>query len=127
MPIVSISLNDQILADLDKYQRSLGFSGRSEIIRAGIRTFISKEKQKASLSGQVNALLCVVHDDDFDGIASGLSSKHEHIITTQMHNKIDGKKCMDVFVMKGAAEEVTKMVKKYDTNKYMETIEMIVF
>jgi len=47
MPIVSISLNDEILSELDKLQSSMGFSGRSETIRAGIRAFVSEEKQKA--------------------------------------------------------------------------------
>ena len=50
MPIVSISLNDEILAELDKLQKSMGFSGRSEAIRAGIRSFVSDEKQKSDFS-----------------------------------------------------------------------------
>ena len=45
MTIVSISLNDEILSELDKLQSTMGFSGRSEAIRAGIRTFVSEEKQ----------------------------------------------------------------------------------
>ncbi|MEM4253052.1 MAG: ribbon-helix-helix domain-containing protein, partial [Candidatus Nitrosotenuis sp.] len=45
MAIVSISLNEEILAEIDKLQKGLGFSGRSEVIRAGIRTFVSEEKQ----------------------------------------------------------------------------------
>ena len=47
MPIVSISLNDEILSELDKLQSTMGFSGRSEAIRAGIRSFVSEEKQKS--------------------------------------------------------------------------------
>ena len=44
MTIVSISLNDEILNEMDKLQKSLGFSGRSEIVRAGIRGMISEER-----------------------------------------------------------------------------------
>ena len=47
MPIVSISLNQEILSELDKLQKTMGFSGRSEAIRAGIRTFVSEEKQRS--------------------------------------------------------------------------------
>ena len=47
MPIVSISLNDEILSELDKLQSSMGFSGRSEAIRAGIRhLFLKKNKSQ---------------------------------------------------------------------------------
>ena len=35
MPIVSISLNDEILKQIDALQKNLGFSGRSDAIRAG--------------------------------------------------------------------------------------------
>ena len=49
MPIVSISLNDEILSQLDKLKKSMGFSGRSEAIRAGIRNFVSEAKQKNEL------------------------------------------------------------------------------
>ena len=45
MPIVSISLNDEILSELDRIQKTMGFSGRSEIIRAGIRNLVAEEKQ----------------------------------------------------------------------------------
>ena len=36
MTIVSISLNKEILEEIDKLQNTLGFSGRSEIVRAGM-------------------------------------------------------------------------------------------
>ena len=60
MPIVSISLNDEILKQIDNLQSTMGFSGRSDAIRAGIRSFGSEEKQKADLSGNVNAILLAV-------------------------------------------------------------------
>jgi len=64
MPIVSISLTEEILKEVDNLQKTLGFSGRSDAIRAGIRSFVSEEKQKAELSGDVHAILLVVHKDD---------------------------------------------------------------
>jgi len=127
VPIVSISLNDQILSELDSYQRSLGFSGRSEIIRAGIRAFVSDEKQKAKLVGRINAILLVLHDDEFDNIASDLGSSYEDMVTTRMHSKIDGKKCMELFVLRGDAKDITDMAKKYNTSKYMDTVKMVAF
>ena len=59
MPIVSISLTEEILREIDALQKNLGFSGRSDAIRAGIRSFVSEEKQKENLSGNVNAILLV--------------------------------------------------------------------
>ncbi len=91
MPIVSISLNDEILGELDKLQKLMGFSGRSEAIRAGIRSFVADEKQKTELSGSIHAILLVVHNDEFDHIVSGIKHNFEDLITTHLHSKLKGR------------------------------------
>ena len=127
MPIVSISLNDEILTELDKLQSSLGFSGRSEAIRAGIRTFVSEEKQKADLSGSIHAILLIVHNDEFDHVVSGITHNFEDLITTHLHSKIEKEKCMELFVIDGEAEKVSTMTKDFQTNKNMDTVKLIAF
>jgi len=125
MPIVSISLNDEILSELDKLQSSMGFSGRSEAIRAGIRTFVSEEKQKANLSGNIHAILLVVHNDQFDHVVSGITHNFEDLITTHLHSKIEKEKCMELFLINGDAEKVTTMTKDFQTNKNMDTVKLV--
>jgi len=127
MPIVSISLNDEILSELDKLQSSLGFSGRSEAIRAGIRTFVSEEKQKSDLSGNIHAILLVVHNDEFDHAVSGITHNFEDLITTHLHSKIDKEKCMELFVIDGDAEKVSTMTKDFQINKNMDTVKLVPF
>ena len=125
MPIVSISLNDEILAELDTLQKSMGFSGRSEAIRAGIRNFVSEEKQKTELSGIVHAILLVVHNDEFDHIVSGIKHNFEDLITTHLHSKIEGEKCMELFVIDGEAERVSTITRDFQTNKKMDTVKLV--
>jgi CopG family nickel-responsive transcriptional regulator len=127
MPIVSISLNDEILTELDKLQSSLGFSGRSEAIRAGIRTFVSEEKQKADLYGSIHAILLVVHNDEFDHVVSGITHNFEDLITTHLHSKIEKEKCMELFVIDGEAEKISTMTKDFQTNKNMDTVKLVAF
>ena len=125
MTIVSISLNDEILTELDKLQKSMGFSGRSEAIRAGIRNFVADEKQKAELSGIVHAILLVVHNDEFDHIVSGIKHNFEDLITTHLHSKIEGEKCMELFVIDGEAERVSTITHDFQTNKKMDTVKLV--
>ena len=125
MPIVSISLNDDILSEIDKLKKSMGFSGRSEAIRAGIRNFVSETKQKTELSGIVHAILLVVHNDEFDHIVSGIKHNFEDLITTHLHSKIEGKKCMELFVIDGEAERVSTITKDFQTNKKMDTVKLV--
>jgi len=125
VPIVSISLNDEILTELDKLQKSMGFSGRSEAIRAGIRSFVADEKQKSELNGHIHALLLVVHNDEFDHIVSGIKHNFEDLISTHLHSKIEGEKCMELFVISGDAERISTITKDFQTNKKMDTVKLV--
>ncbi|MGQ0795353.1 MAG: CopG family ribbon-helix-helix protein [Nitrosopumilaceae archaeon] len=126
MPIVSISLNDEILSEIDKLQKSMGFSGRSEIIRAGIRNLISEEKQRSNLSGLIHAILMIIHDEESEQIVTGIKHNHEELIGTHLHSKIEGNKCMELFLLHGEAEKVDIMTKDFKTNKKMEHVKLVV-
>ena len=125
MPIVSISLNDEILKQIDTLQKNLGFSGRSDAIRAGIRSFVSEEKQKENLSGNVNAILLVVHNDEYDDQVNGIKHSYEDLITTHLHSKIEGDKCMELFMLKGEADSVSSITKDFQINKRMDTVKLV--
>ena len=125
MPIVSISLTDEILKEIDTLQKNLGFSGRSDAIRAGIRSFVSEEKQKENLSGNVNAILLVVHNDEYDNQVNGIKHSYEDLITTHLHSKIEGDKCMELFMLKGEAESVSDITKDFQINKKMDTVKLV--
>ncbi len=125
MPIVSISLTEEILKEIDSLQKNLGFSGRSDAIRAGIRSFVSEEKQKEDLSGNVNAILLVVHNDEYDNQVNGIKHSYEDLITTHLHSKIEGDKCMELFMLKGEAESVSSITKDFQINKRMDTVKLV--
>jgi CopG family nickel-responsive transcriptional regulator len=125
MPIISISLNDEILSEIDKLQKSMGFSGRSEIIRAGLRILISEEKQRSNLSGLIHAILMVVHDEESEQIVTGIKHNHEDLIGTHLHSKIDGNKCMELFLLRGEAEKVEVMTRDFQTNRKMDHVKLV--
>ena len=125
MPIVSISLTEEILKEIDSLQKNLGFSGRSDAIRAGIRSFVAEEKQKEDLSGNVNAILLVVHNDEYDNQVNGIKHSYEDLITTHLHSKIEGDKCMELFMLKGEADSVSSITKDFQINKRMDTVKLV--
>ena len=126
MPIVSISLNDEILTEIDKLQKSMGFSGRSEIIRAGIRNLISEEKQRSNLSGLIHAILMIIHDEESEQIVTGIKHNHEELIGTHLHSKIEGNKCMELFLLHGEADKVDVMTRDFKTNRKMEHVKLVI-
>ena len=56
MPIVSISLNEKLLEEIDKLKDEIGYSGRSDVIRASARMLISDNKEKEDLNGDINSV-----------------------------------------------------------------------
>jgi len=125
MPIVSISLTDEILKDLQQLKSSMGFSGKSDAIRACIRSFVAEEKQKNVLSGMIHAILLVVHNDEYDGIVTGIKHEFEDLITTHLHSKIEGDKCMELFMLKGNADSVSTITRDFQKNKRMDTVKLV--
>ena len=125
MPIVSISLNNEMLQDVDDMMKSLGFSGRSELVRAGIRSLISEEKERQYIIGSLHALLLVIHDEESEQQVT--SSKHtfDELISTHIHSKIDNNKCLEIFLLKGEADKIKNMTKEFQTNKKMDRVKLI--
>ncbi len=123
--IVSISLSEEMLSEIDKLQKSMGFSGRSEIIRAGIRGLISEEKQRTSLSGNIHAILMVIHNESSEEIVTAIKHSYEDLIGTHLHNKIQDNKCMELFLLYGDAEKIGLMIKDFKVNRKMGVIKFI--
>lgn len=124
--IVSISLNNDMIKELDRLQKTLGFTGRSEIVRAGIRTFVQEAKQKQDMKGIKNAILLVVHADEFDDQVAGIKHDYEDLITTHLHNKIDKDRCVELFLLDGDAKKIDAVTKGFLTNKKMDNVKLVV-
>jgi CopG family transcriptional regulator, nickel-responsive regulator len=125
LTIVSVSLNEDILSEVDKLQKALGFSGRSEIVRAGLRNLLADEKERQNLSGSLFAVLLAVHDEKSDDQVTTMQHDYDRLITTHIHNKIDGDRCLEIFLIKGEADEIKDMTKKFQSNKKMDHVKLI--
>lgn len=125
MTIVSISLHEDLLKQLEGLQRSMGFAGRSEIIRAGIRAFVQEEKQKRDLKGCRNAILMVVHADAYDDEVVVIKRDYEDLIKTHLHNKIDSGRCVEVFVLDGNGKRIESITNGFLANKKMDAVKLV--
>ncbi|HEY7571964.1 MAG TPA: CopG family ribbon-helix-helix protein [Nitrososphaeraceae archaeon] len=125
MTIVSVSLSKELLSDVSKLQKRLGFTGRSEIIRASVRTMISEEKKKEDLVGDIHALFLVTHDEKSDDEINEMRHTYDKLITTHLHNKIDRDKCLEIFVLRGDANQIRGMTKLFQSNKKMDNVKLI--
>lgn len=126
MVIVSISLNDTILKEIDRIQNALGYSGRSEVIRAGARLLISESKEKERLTGNINSILLLIHSQEAESVVSEIKHKFEDVTNTQIHSHLREDKCLEIFVLDGDADRIKEMIRLFQTSRKMEYVKLIV-
>ena len=126
MSIISMSINDKLLKDINKLQKDLGFTGRSEIIRAGLRTLISEEKVKTRLKGTIEGIIIVVNQEKHNDEVSKISHNYHDIIKTEIHNHLEEHKCSHVFVIKGNAEEIKKIITEMKISKKIQDVKLVI-
>ncbi len=123
--IISISVNEDIRRELDDLQKSMGFSGRSEAIRAAVRVMAAEQKDRAKLKGECDAVLLVIHKDEGGDEVSEIRHEFSGIIKTQVHNHLKNHKCLEIFVLGGDASKVRKMTELLQSAKSVELAKLI--
>nr|QNO53241.1 putative nickel-responsive regulator [Methanosarcinales archaeon ANME-1 ERB6] len=126
MTIISISLTAEILNEIDKLQQELGFSGRSEVMRAGARMLLADNKEKENLEGRLNSVLLLIHTQKVEGTVTEIKHKYEDIISTQIHNHLREDKCLEVFILEGDAARIKQLVRLFRTSGKMDYVKLIV-
>jgi len=125
MTIVSLSLPDQMVRTLDEIQRNVGFSGRSELVRAAIRLMLEDTRQKESLKGPTSAILVVTHDKADEESATRIKHRFEDVVKTHVHSKITSDDCVEVFMVQGEGREIVSMSKAFQREKGMREVRLV--
>ena len=126
MTIISISLNDTILNDIERIKNEHGYSGRSEVIRAGTRLLLSEHKETENLTGELNSILVVIHSHDSENTVSEIKHDFKDITKTQIHSHFEQEKCLEIFVLQGKAERIKDMHRLFQTSKKMDIVKLII-
>ena len=126
MTIVSLSIPDQMIKDIDHLQKYRGFAGRSELVRAAIRLMLEDTREKDSLVGNVTAVLTVTHKRDKEEPITRLKHEFEEIVKTHIHQKITQGNCVEVFLLEGNAKKVASMSKAFQKEDHLKGVKMII-
>lgn len=126
MPVVSISVNEKMLEEIDKIQEELGFSGRSEVIRAGVRMLIADTREKEKFAGEINSILLLIHHQEVESVVTLIKHDFEDITNTQIHSHLKGGKCLEIFILDGEAERIKELMGQFLISGKMEYVKLIV-
>lgn len=126
MPIVSLSFPEQMIRDMDDIQKSLGFTGRSELVRAAIRLMLEDKREKDSLRGEVAAILAVTHNQEDEEPVTRIKHSFEDIIRTHLHSKITRTNCVELFLLEGDAQKIASMSNGFQKEDKMKSVKLVI-
>ena len=125
MTIISLSLNEAMLQELDSVQKAMGFSGRSEAIRAAIRMLLGEFKEE-SLTGKVKGILLLIHEHEAESLVTNVKHNFLDIIHTQLHDRFKEGKCLELFLLEGEADRVREMTRTFQKTDSIEVTRLVV-
>jgi CopG family nickel-responsive transcriptional regulator len=126
VPVVSLSLPEAMIREMDEIQGSLGFTGRSELVRAAIRLLLQDFKEKSSLSGKIGAVLVITHAEENEEQVTRIKHKFDGIVRTHIHTKPSKKQCIELFLVEGDASDVNSMTKEFQKDDGIRSVKLLV-
>jgi len=126
MTIISVSLNEKLMDELDELQREMGFSGRSEVIRTGARMLLADKKEKETLKGDINSILVLIHPQESEDKVTEIKHDFEDIINTQIHSHLKDNKCLELFILEGNGQRMKELSDIFHTCRKMDYVKLII-
>lgn len=126
MTIVSLSFPESMIREMDQIQKSGGFAGRSELVRAAVRLLIEDSKEKDTLLGHMNAIVLVTHDESDEAPVTRLKHEFEDIVRTHIHNKISKNNCVELFLLEGEGKTIGTMVREFQKEDKLKSVKLVI-
>jgi CopG family nickel-responsive transcriptional regulator len=105
--IVSLSLPNSILSEIDSAVSSIGYSSRSELVRDAVRAFLREKAEVANLEGHIDGVMLLVYDHESAAKVSEVRHRHMGVFKSFMHADFDGgDDCCEVLMFCGEAGDV---------------------
>ena len=125
MPIVSLSLPDQMVKAMDEIQESVGFAGRSELVRTAIRLLLEDTREKNALVGRSNAVVVVSHASEDEEPVTRLKHSFGDIVKTHIHTRISEVDCIEVFLLAGEGKQISAMAKGFERERKIKSVKLL--
>lgn len=113
MAVVSISVPEELLEEMDSFAEDHGYSGRSELLRESARSLMG-EFEDSKLEGRdLVATVTVIFEfenSDVEKRMIDLRHENEDRLRSNVHSHIGDEYCMELFVIEGSLEDLRDFV-----------------
>jgi CopG family nickel-responsive transcriptional regulator len=109
MQRVTITIDDELAAELDRFMTGRGYANRSEAIRDLARSGLQQAAVEVGGARPCIAALVYMYDHDARDLPKRLTRDFHHrhdLAQTTLHVHLDHDSCMEVTVLKGCGSDV---------------------
>lgn len=109
MQRITITIDDDLMAELDRMIEAKGYQNRSEALRDLARAGLQQASLEEGQMERCVGVLSYTYDHHARDVSRKITnSHHEHhdITVASMHVHLDHDRCLEVSILKGNTEEV---------------------
>ena len=127
MTIISLSIPEALLNQVDAAIADRGFASRSEITRQALRLFLKEDINLEKLEGEIVATATIIYKEKADRERL-LDAQHVYsgLVSTFLHAHIHEGYCLEVIILKGHSQIIRKFIDTLRTNEQITKINITV-
>jgi len=127
LTIISLSIPDALLEQVDATITERGFASRSEITRQALRLFLKEDIQIEKLEGEIVATATIIYKEKADRKRL-LDAQHVYsgLVSTFLHAHIHEGYCLEVIILKGQAKTIRKFTNTLRTNEQITKLNITI-
>jgi CopG family nickel-responsive transcriptional regulator len=124
MPIVSVSMDDTILRNLDEIAQRRRYRSRSEAVREALREFIDVTEWGRQ-GGQASVILAVIYEKGNPKADLAMLQHRFDEIRTMLHTHLNEVDCLQIFVAEGPTTRLKELIGQIRRVKGVKQIKFI--
>jgi CopG family transcriptional regulator, nickel-responsive regulator len=127
MEIISVSLPEELLTELDGVLGEKHSATRSEVIRQAVRNYITEYNQLENIKGNVIATVTVLYDKaEQNEELFHIQHEFGDMIAAYLHSHLTETSCLEVMAIKGPSERLKILIDRLKANKPVKQIKFSV-
>jgi CopG family nickel-responsive transcriptional regulator len=125
MTIISLSIPDKLINQIDQTITEKGYASRSEIIRQALRLYLTEDPTIENLNEETIATATLIYKENADRHRL-LETQHLHsgLVTTFLHTHIHQGYCLEVIILRGQGTLIKKFIDHLQQNEQIKQIKI---
>jgi CopG family nickel-responsive transcriptional regulator len=122
MSIMSVSLPEQLVEQMDAHIAERGFAGRSDFVRAAVRDLIHQLSQDQTRKGRRSATVTLLYPEELERRVAEVAHDFSKIIKSMMHAHAGQGRCVTVYITEGDSESIQSLTTRFKSLRDTEVV-----